>query len=70
MDERASKLWQLILAIKLFYIAFIVLGVGVGLIVGFFLWHIIIFAIFGFIIGLGLGILANAILIAIKVLRH
>jgi divalent metal cation (Fe/Co/Zn/Cd) transporter len=69
MEKHNTNLISLVAAIWLFYIGFVVLGVGVGIIVGFFLGNILLFALFGLIIGLGLGILANAILIAISAFR-
>jgi hypothetical protein len=70
LNNHPSNSWLFSLGIWLFYAAFIILGVGVGLIVGFFLANIVVFAIFGFIIGLGLGILTNAILVTIKYFRN
>ncbi|MFA7688794.1 MAG: hypothetical protein WCX96_01730 [Bacilli bacterium] len=69
MEKHNTNLLSLVASIWLFYIGFIVFWVSVGIIVGFFLANILLFAFFGLLIGLGLGILANAILIATNALR-
>ena len=49
-------------AVGIFYAAFVILGLTIGLGVGYFTSHIIVGGFLGFGIGIGLGLLSNAIL--------
>lgn len=71
MDEHHSNPLLLPLSIWLFYAAFAILGVGVGLIIGVFVTgDVLLSAVLGFLVGIGLGILTNAILVAIKAFKR
>ncbi|WP_088010838.1 hypothetical protein [Gottfriedia acidiceleris] len=49
-------------AVGIFYAAFVILGITIGLGVGYFTSHLIVGGFLGFGIGIGLGLLSNAIL--------
>jgi len=49
-------------AVGIFYAAFVILGLTIGIGVGYFTSHLIVGGFLGFGIGIGLGLLSNAIL--------